>query len=226
MKLLLCLLLVALRVQAAFVQAPAGVDTGSGQSSVSISFSSTPAVGSIIVVFLSSYNGLGFTVDDNQGNTYAGKIEDSQGNTTNGYFCASAATASGTFTVTGHASTSGYLTILVAEYAGLTCTTDGTSAGVNTGDTCPGITTSGTSATVFCGSGGGIGGVCVAGGSATMRATDTTVVNQPACLEAQVVSAGSYTLTMTTGGGGNQGSLVMALAASASSGAPRRRVSQ
>jgi hypothetical protein len=98
---------------------------GTGSSgSVSVSFTTTPTVGTKIVVLLGTYGVDPATVTDNQGNTYAKDVGiPGVGNSGAGIFTATASTSSGTFTVT-YSTVNSFPVMAIAEVSGVTSISD------------------------------------------------------------------------------------------------------
>lgn len=113
-------------------------------ASLALSFSSLPAVNSLIVVKAAWFpaSSTTITISDNQGNTYTQSVNavDGGGSVRCSIHWATATTSSGTFTVTVNPSgASDDITIVIEEYAGVTTSspTDGATnnAGNSTGPT-------------------------------------------------------------------------------------------
>jgi len=120
-------------------QSPTAATRGSAATSLSESFTSTPTVGNIVIVYFTHFQGTESlnSITDNQtpGNSYTIVAKTNNGPVHTAIAWSIISTASGTFTVTGNLGTASDCVIGISEFSGNVASSpgDGTNTGTGTG---------------------------------------------------------------------------------------------
>jgi hypothetical protein len=226
MKTLLLIVLTSLHAQS-LVQSTKAASTSS-VSSQTISFSSLPTVGNVVIVGeIGGNSSTSMTMADNQTNSYSllGSEPAGQANRQTTIWCTSVLTSSGTFTITATPLANGnFISLFAAEYSGLTCNPDQSNVGTGTTTpyTCGSITTRNAKdllVSVFNWNGSGTVTFSItAGWTIEQQETNGTLVEAGAYADQVVSSTGTFNPSWTISANATATCVNVALQASGGSG--------